>query len=130
MNVVAKEFVAAQDPADPGVLVLSRFAGAAEQLFDAILVNPNDPEALTDVLDAALRMDLATRKQHWQKLWQRLQRRSAHEWGADFLVALEEAGTDRAAPLRRHAAPDLEIAAPTLRLAGPPMTLPASGRPH
>ena len=130
MNLVAKEFVASQDPTDPGVLVLSRFAGAAEQLFDAILVNPNDPEALTDVLDAALRMDLSTRKQRWQKLWQRLQRRSAHEWGADFLAALEEAGTDCAAPLRRRDAADLEIDPPTLRLAGPPITLPASGRPH
>ena len=44
MNLVAKEFIAAQDPADPGVLVLSRFAGAAEQLKEALLVNPYDTE--------------------------------------------------------------------------------------
>ena len=104
MNVVAKEFVAAQDAADPGVLVLSRFAGAAEQLKDAVLVNPNDPEALTDVFDAALRMDLSARKQRWVKLWHCLQLRSAHDWGVEFLAALEEAGAERkgSAPQERH----------------------------
>ena len=55
MNLVAKEFVAAQDPADPGVLVLSRFAGAARQLEAALLVNPHDPDAVADALDGALR---------------------------------------------------------------------------
>src|SRR5690606_5968555 len=46
MNLVAKEFVAAQDPEDPGVLVLSRFAGAAMQLKDALIINPNSPEEI------------------------------------------------------------------------------------
>jgi trehalose 6-phosphate synthase len=130
MNVVAKEFVAAQNQADPGVLVLSRFAGAAEQLKDAVLVNPNDPEALTDVLDAALRMDLSARKQRWTKLWNCLQLRSAHDWGVEFLAALEEAGAERKSPIRRSAKPALELGAAPLRLAGPPISVPASFRQH
>jgi trehalose 6-phosphate synthase len=130
MNVVAKEFVAAQNPADPGVLVLSRFAGAAEQLKDAVLVNPNDPEALTDVMDAALRMDMAARQQRWTKLWHCLQLRSAHDWGVEFLAALEEAGAERKGPIRKTSTPALDIGAPALRLAGPPISVPASLRQH
>jgi trehalose 6-phosphate synthase len=129
MNVVAKEFVAAQNPADPGVLVLSRFAGAAEQLKDALLVNPNDPEALTDVLDAALRMDQMARKQLWGRLWRTLQLRSAHDWSVEFLAALEEAGGERDGPVRKRA-PVLDLAAPTLRLPGPPISVPPAFRQH
>ena len=62
MNLVAKEFVAAQDPADPGVLVLSRFAGAAEELTDALLVNPYDPDDIAEAMHAALEMPLEERQ--------------------------------------------------------------------
>ena len=55
MNLVAKEYVAAQDPDDPGVLVLSRFAGAVAQLPGALLVNPLDPDEIAEALDQALR---------------------------------------------------------------------------
>src|SRR3546814_11147482 len=48
MNLVAKEYVAAQDPADPGVLVLSPFAGAAEELDAALIANPYDPDAVAE----------------------------------------------------------------------------------
>jgi trehalose 6-phosphate synthase len=130
MNVVAKEFVAAQNPADPGVLVLSRFAGAAEQLKDALLVNPNDPEALTDVFDAALRMDQMARKHHWGRLWRKLQLRSAHDWSVEFLGALEEAGAERHGPARKTTTSALELGAPTLRLPGPPISLPPAFRQH
>jgi trehalose 6-phosphate synthase len=130
MNVVAKEYVAAQDAADPGVLVLSRFAGAAEQLKDALLVNPNDPEALTDVLDGALRMDLTARKQHWARLWGNLLQRSARDWGTEFLAALEEAGAERHAKLGQRAAKEITLMPPALRLSGPPINLPASARQH
>lgn len=61
MNLVSKEFVAAQDPADPGVLILSRFAGAAEELTDALLVNPYDPDDIADAMHAALEMPLDER---------------------------------------------------------------------
>jgi trehalose 6-phosphate synthase len=130
MNVVAKEFVAAQNPADPGVLVLSRFAGAAEQLKDALLVNPNDPEALTEVFDAALRMDQMARKHHWGRLWRKLQLRSAHDWSVEFLGALEEAGAERHGPARKTTTSTLDLGATTLRLPGPPISLPPAFRQH
>ncbi len=62
MNLVAKEFVAAQDPADPGVLVLSRFAGAAEELSDALMVNPYDPDDIAEAMHTALEMPLEERQ--------------------------------------------------------------------
>jgi trehalose 6-phosphate synthase len=62
MNLVAKEFVAAQDPADPGVLILSRFAGAAEELADALMVNPYDPDDIAEAMHMALEMPLEDRQ--------------------------------------------------------------------
>ncbi len=61
MNLVAKEYVAAQNPDDPGVLILSRFAGAAEQMGEALLVNPFSREELSDAIKQALTMPLAER---------------------------------------------------------------------
>ena len=92
MNLVAKEFVAAQDPEDPAVLVLSRFAGAAEALQDALLVNPHDPDELAEALDAALTMSLEERQGRWQKLAEAARRDSARRWGRSFLEDLEAAG--------------------------------------
>ncbi|MBR0650787.1 trehalose-6-phosphate synthase [Roseomonas terrae] len=63
MNLVAKEFVAAQDPADPGVLILSQFAGAAEELSDALLVNPYDPDAIAEAMHVALEMSIDERRE-------------------------------------------------------------------
>src|SRR5262249_17916721 len=65
MNLVAKEYVAAQDPTDPGVLVLSQFAGAAKQLQAALLVNPHDIEAMARSIKAALAMPLDERLSRW-----------------------------------------------------------------
>jgi trehalose 6-phosphate synthase len=89
MNLVAKEFVAAQDPADPGVLVLSRFAGAAERLTDAVLVNPYDAAATAEAIDAALRMPLAERRMRHEKLLARIRAEDVHWWSRTFLDALE-----------------------------------------
>ena len=88
MNLVAKEYVAAQDAQDPGVLILSRFAGAAQQLTAALLVNPHDPDELADALDAALSMSLAERQDRWRALWGVLEGTSAVSWGRGFLAAL------------------------------------------
>ncbi len=88
MNLVAKEFVASQDPADPGVLVLSRFAGAAEQLAAAVLVNPHDPDEMTEALARALAMPLAERQRRWQALWRAIEGRSALDWGRGFVASL------------------------------------------
>ncbi|CAH2605013.1 Trehalose-6-phosphate synthase [Rhodovastum atsumiense] len=93
MNLVAKEFVAAQDPADPGVLVLSRFAGSARQLEAALLVNPHDPDAMADALDSALRMGLEERQARWRALWAAIEHRSPLVWGRSFVAALLRAST-------------------------------------
>jgi trehalose 6-phosphate synthase len=88
MNLVAKEYVAAQNPEDPGVLILSRFAGAARQLPDALLVNPHDPDAMAEALDTALKMELSERQQRWERLWQAIEDRTPALWGRSFLAAL------------------------------------------
>jgi trehalose 6-phosphate synthase len=95
MNLVAKEYVAAQDPADPGVLVLSRFAGAARQLEAALLVNPHDPDAMADAFDAALRMGLEERQARWRALWSAIEHRSPLLWGRSFVAALLRAAVVR-----------------------------------
>lgn len=91
MNLVAKEFVAAQDPADPGVLVLSRFAGAAAQLKEALLVNPYDTDGTADTIQRALQMPLPERQARHQKLLQNIRAQDVHWWRKKFLQALEEA---------------------------------------
>ena len=88
MNLVAKEYVAAQDPQDPGVLILSRFAGAAEQLTAALLVNPYDSDEMADRLDQALQMGLAERQDRWQQSWDAIKDSSAIGWGRTFVAGL------------------------------------------
>jgi trehalose 6-phosphate synthase len=92
MNLVAKEYVAAQDPADPGVLVLSRFAGAAAELTDALLTNPWHVDGLARDLDRALRMGIDERRARHAKLLERVARTTAITWAEDFLSALVHCG--------------------------------------
>jgi trehalose 6-phosphate synthase len=68
MNLVAKEYVAAQDPQDPGVLILSKFAGAAEELTDALIVNPNDKVEVAEAIQHALHMSREERVARWQAM--------------------------------------------------------------
>jgi trehalose 6-phosphate synthase len=91
MNLVAKEFIAAQDAKDPGVLVLSRFAGSAEQLREALLVNPYDTGATADAVQRALRMPLGERRERHQALLARIREQDVHWWRLEFLRALAEA---------------------------------------
>ncbi|KAF1046820.1 alpha,alpha-trehalose-phosphate synthase (UDP-forming) [Xylophilus sp.] len=91
MNLVAKEFVVAQDPGDPGVLVLSRFAGAAEQLKEALLVNPYDTHGTAETIQRALQMPREERQQRHQKLLARIREQDVHWWRRSFLQALAEA---------------------------------------
>jgi trehalose 6-phosphate synthase len=91
MNLVAKEYVAAQDPADPGVLVLSRFAGAALQLRDALLVNPYDSEDMAGALEMARTMSLEERRNRHGKLMRGLLDEDVGHWRRRFLTALTEA---------------------------------------
>jgi len=90
MNLVAKEYVAAQDPYDPGVLILSKFAGAAEQMTQALLVNPFSPEELADALERALRMPLDERKERHRALLESVEQQDVHWWLRRFLDALEK----------------------------------------
>ena len=92
MNLVAKEFIAAQDSADPGVLVLSRFAGAAEQLQQALLVNPYDIHGTAQAIQRALHMPLAERQERHQSLLKTIEQQDVHWWSASFLRALGQAG--------------------------------------
>ncbi|WP_298214020.1 alpha,alpha-trehalose-phosphate synthase (UDP-forming) [Acidovorax sp.] len=93
MNLVAKEYVAAQDPEDPGVLVLSRFAGAAEQLKEALLVNPYDTQAMADTIQQALQMPLQERQLRHQKLMANVKEFDVHWWRKSFLESLQATGS-------------------------------------
>ena len=94
MNLVAKEFIAAQDPADPGVLVLSRFAGAAEQLREALLVNPYDTHGTAESIQLALQMPLVERQRRHQLLLARIRLQDVHWWRQTFLDALAACETE------------------------------------
>jgi len=100
MNLVSKEYVAAQDPADPGVLVLSQFAGAAKQLDAALLVNPHDIDALARTLQAALVMPLEERKRRWTRLMAAVEGAPLSDWFSNYVAALEETRT-AARPVER-----------------------------
>jgi trehalose 6-phosphate synthase len=95
MNLVAKEFVAAQDLEDPGVLVLSRFAGAALDLTDALIVNPHDPDEIAEAVHQGLTMPLAERRERHARLFERVNARTADAYGRTFLAALRGPPTGR-----------------------------------
>jgi len=88
MNLVAKEFVAAQDPDDPGVLILSRFAGAAHQMADAILINPYSKDEVSDAIRAALNMERGERVRRWEKLIDNVRSEDVLAWRKGFVEAL------------------------------------------
>jgi trehalose 6-phosphate synthase len=90
MNLVAKEYVAAQDPDDPGVLVLSQFAGAAEELSDAIIVNPHETEAMAEALRTALEMPLEERQARHRRMLAHLMANDIDRWAESFLSALAD----------------------------------------
>jgi trehalose 6-phosphate synthase len=98
MNLVAKEYVAAQNPDDPGVLVLSQFAGAAAEMKDAVLTNPYYADGMARDLDRALRMPHAERTMRHERLLAVVQRTTAQSWAMEFLDALSECRGSRRAP--------------------------------
>jgi trehalose 6-phosphate synthase len=94
MNLVAKEFVAAQDPEDPGVLVLSRFAGAAEDMTEALLVNPYDVGDIAQAIDQALNMPLDERISRHRACMDTVRSTDVTIWTSQYLASLEAcAGT-------------------------------------
>jgi trehalose 6-phosphate synthase len=100
MNLVAKEYVAAQDPDDPGVLVLSTMAGAAEELDDAILVNPHDVDAVAEGIHRGLCMPIEERRNRHRAMMDVLRRNDIGAWRKRFIDAL--AATPRARLLERR----------------------------
>jgi trehalose 6-phosphate synthase len=94
MNLVAKEYVAAQDPEDPGVLILSRFAGAALQLKDAVLVNPYSRDEIGEAIRGALEMPREERVRRWRAMNESVEREDVVAWRKAFVAALEGRKTD------------------------------------
>ena len=92
MNLVAKEYVAAQNPEDPGVLILSRFAGAAQQLGDAVLVNPHSPDDLSHAIRVALDMPLEERKSRYEAMIGTIRDDNVQDWTRRFCDDLAAAG--------------------------------------
>jgi trehalose 6-phosphate synthase len=90
MNLVAKEFVAAQDATDPGVLVLSRFAGSARQMTAALIVNPYDNQDVADAIAAALAMGIEERRRRHAELFESVAAEDARWWAGQFLARLEQ----------------------------------------
>ncbi len=102
MNLVAKEYVATQNPFDPGVLVLSSFAGAAKELDAALLVNPHDIDGMARQIAVGIHMRLDERRERWQSMLCKLKAASVQNWFADFLHTLADV---RRAPVRTAIAP-------------------------
>jgi trehalose 6-phosphate synthase len=99
MNLVAKEYVAAQSSGD-GVLVLSVFAGAARELSDALLVNPYDAEQFADSIHAGMEMDAVDRRARMQRLARQVEEHNVYRWAADLLAELARAPAGDAASTR------------------------------
>ena len=85
MNLVAKEYIAAQNPDNPGVLMLSRYAGAAEQMQAAVIIDPHQPDSMIEGLKTALTMPLEERQSRHQALLQGLYQDDLHAWQQRFL---------------------------------------------
>jgi trehalose 6-phosphate synthase len=102
MNLVAKEYVAAQNPFDPGVLVLSSFAGAAKELDAALQVNPHDIDGMARRITTALAMGLEERRERWHSMVRKLKAASVQNWFSDFLRTLSDV---QRAPVRAATAP-------------------------
>jgi trehalose 6-phosphate synthase len=91
MNLVAKEYVAAQNPEDPGVLVLSQFAGAAQELDSALIVNPFDTDGVAEAIEQALSMRLEERKERWEAMMDQLRRQDITAWRESFVATVAAA---------------------------------------
>ncbi len=98
MNLVAKEYVVAQSDEDPGVLVLSKFAGAARQLPEALLVNPYDRFEVAEAIRMALYMPKAERVARWRPMAERMAREDVDWWARNFLAELEAFRTTEREP--------------------------------
>ena len=92
MNLVAKEYVAAQDPEDPGVIVLSRFAGAVHELEQALIVNPYNLEETASAIQRAFEMPLRERRERWEAMMATIEVNDVDNWCKTFLDELKSSG--------------------------------------
>ncbi|RWC12756.1 MAG: trehalose-6-phosphate synthase [Mesorhizobium sp.] len=104
MNLVAKEYIAAQDPDDPGVLVLSKSAGAAEDFNhnEALLVDPNSPDEIATAISKAANMPREERIQRWRPMMDKIEAYTIHDWSADFVRELDKSRVTVPADHFRH----------------------------
>jgi len=98
MNLVAKEYVAAQDPEDPGVLVLSRFAGAVHELDQALIVNPYNLEETASAIQRAFEMPLRERRERWETMMATIESNDVDNWCQTFLAELKGLTPESKAP--------------------------------
>jgi trehalose 6-phosphate synthase len=116
MNLVAKEFIAAQDPKDPGVLIISPMAGAARELTGALQVNPYDKRGMALALQNALHMPLEERRQRHRQMLEAVRRNDIHHWYGEFCGDLDKVA---------FAAPETKLG---VRLGGRAATAPGRWR--
>jgi trehalose-6-phosphate synthase len=123
MNLVAKEYVAAQNPSDPGVLVLSEFAGAARELDTAVLVNPHDIDGMAQKISKALGMGIEERRERWSTMVAKLRSTSIQSWFSDFIAELAEVRRT-ALPISARRFPPLPFGRTERSLAADPLRIP------
>ena len=95
MNLVAKDYVASQPADDPGVLILSCFAGAARELGEAVIVNPFDVEGMAEAILRGLNMPVGERKERWVAMMKVLERNDITAWRERFVRVLSAIDTQR-----------------------------------
>ena len=111
MNLVCKEFIAARDD-DQGALILSRFAGASQELRDALIVNPYDTEQLADAIHFALEMDPAERSARMHRLRQVVKEFNIYRWAGNLISGLSEIRLDASAEVKPRQPPAQAPTAP------------------
>lgn len=94
MNLVAKEYVAAQSPDDPGALIVSRFAGAAQELYGALIVNPYDIDGVAETINQALNMPRKERIERWSAMMDILNHNDVTTWRRKFIATLQRTAAE------------------------------------
>jgi trehalose 6-phosphate synthase len=105
MNLVAKEFVAAQESCE-GVLILSEFAGAARELPEALIINPYDTEQFADAIRYAVEMPRDERQTRMERMRRKVEENNIYRWAADFLSELSASSSDRSTASKGRSEPD------------------------
>ncbi|MCO6479406.1 MAG: bifunctional alpha,alpha-trehalose-phosphate synthase (UDP-forming)/trehalose-phosphatase [Phaeodactylibacter sp.] len=102
MNLVAKEYVASKEDSKKGVLILSEMAGASNELMEAIIVNPQDRQDITDALLQALEMEEAEQRRRLQKMQDRIRKNDVRHWAVTFINEQKKLMESQEAKIARH----------------------------